>query len=557
MHLKYFIYLYILSSATSINWDEIFQTPQILPNTTPESEYEKPDNLELLKPLLDPNMTSNLTPEVEVKQDEQFKEMMINKFLEHERVQGSSEELKKFSYQSYEESMEQKVTFVNPGIKMVLSRDALKNLVLGYVPLLLKMMLDGPLDLKYSVANLEMNQILVVINSMDISQINFQIDEKKNKLIILFPETVLTLYVTTILNLILPIKGCVTTKLNLKNFRIGLQFYRERHENFFKPRVLFSMGQISVEKSVEDLTAAFENIPQFLIDPILFIFDDLIKSCLQMYIHESFVHKGSLILNYLIDKKYPGVADIFKNNLRVSTLMTREPLITQKGLIFSMAGDIFNALQYKPEEYTPVMTNNSTMDPEADEVFNTQALLSASFVKKTIATFLSQFLGNLNVLGYSHYKLKILEENISLDSNGITLDKLEVHFYTQKPEIDQFGQIEDSPNFKELSGSLLINYIDLNAGKISISITDLKAVNWGQSMISSLAQMSVNGLLHFLTKLFADGEYDIAQVDFEECFGVESIDIVYKEDFLLLRTNLTFEDKDDEPNQNAKQFLLI
>jgi hypothetical protein len=536
---------YLFTFTVCINWANIAYrfTPVIEEVEVDESGLDKE---ELSKFISEVDKIKNGTStknylQTKITPSNSVKQNFSSRFLKVDDVNTTVDQINNYEVPEFDESKPKK-RLVNPGTKMIMSFEAIKNVIDCYMEDILTMILSDPMDIQFKYMFMTLNQIYMKIKSFDIYQIKFEPNEEQNILGIILPPINLTLFIKTALKMGFEFEGFVEAELLFTDLVLYLQFYDDPEHEFFKPRIKLMMNDFDVAKSILKLKATFKGISDKLIDSILYLFNSTITKALQSYIRTSFVEEGSLMLNFAIDSQYPSIISPLGDDLRMSTLMTREPLVSKEGLLLSLAGDIFSTNLYNELSYVPTSSENPLMEPMISEGNNLQIMLSETFIKKTLNNFLNKRLMQIDSLmtSYKFFIMDILNSTITVDSNGIGFTDVDLFLYTKKPEFDEKGISLNHDQIMKISIRVLISSFDLENSKLYLNITDLKILYWDDNFVTSFISTTINMFIHGIVKLFNDGNYDLPHINLNPNLSVSNIYATYGDKYIMINGKLDY-----------------
>lgn len=540
---KITVLLSLIVSHKCMLWDSLYSVPE-------------PTIVEDSSDLYDSKIVNEFVAEVErlksnqgefevqtiVNRTTSIEENVAKEYIKGQDPNELLKEMSNFTYSQYN-GFKEESQVSKPGVKMLLSYESLINLINCFLPGLIAKVLENPMDVKFDYLNISLKNIFIQLTELDISAIQLAANLDKNILSILFPPIKLTLIINMILNMGVELSGNVTSDLELNNIIVSLQFYDDFESKFFKPRLRLMLNEFSVSDSVLNLVTTFPSMPSFLTDSIMYLFNNTIMDSLQNYVRSSFVEKGSLILNFLIDKKYPEIYNPIQSDIRISTLMTRAPTLTEQGLMLSMAGDIFSTNMYDEFKYFPTDSENTLMEPSLESEQNIQLLLSETFIKKTLNNYLNKRMMTIDscFTSFKYYTLDVLNSTIVVDRYGISLNELDLHLFTEEPVYDEFGIATNVGTVKEISLSIMIDSLDLMNGTLYLKISNLKLINWGESFFTSILRMSMNAFSHMMVQLFKNGTYPFPKVKLKPGLRISSLGVTYGDQFIKINGKLDYQ----------------
>ena len=453
--------------------------------------------------------------------------------------------LKKMDHYSIEEldpSAPQISNIVNPGMNLMLSNEAILNLIKCYLPSLIMMSTSSPLDINFQIDFLTIHDILMIPLDIDENKITIRSEPLTNSLVLNFPIVNFQMEMKADFNMISTFSGFIKAEFQIQNLEIYLQFYQEQGKNFFKPRINLNLSEINVAESVMDLNASFEGMPDLLTNTVLSLFNGSIMTNLQNYIQRTFVEEGSLMLNFAIDQKYPLFYPLFGEDIQVSTLMTRKPLVYTGGMIFSLLGDQFDQRFVNEADFVPKRAENVIMRALPRGSYNSQFLLSEDFVRKTLTGFytLRPMPMKSQYVSWKFFILDVPNCEISINSKGIKLKNINIHFYNQKPDTSSLT-VKKGQYQMVLSITLTIDSFDVPKSKMYLRVDDLQVVNYDNSLLNNFIAKPINYLLNKIAKSLADGNYEFPKANLKAGLSLSEIIPSYNEGFLELNGSIHYQ----------------
>jgi hypothetical protein len=539
---KIFVIFYLFTLSLSFNWSDIGLAPAVervegtdenFKSSEVSSFIAEVEKLKQGKSQLNANVNPNTN----------MKLKLAEKYLHNVDPNKAVEEMKHFNYSTFK-GLKKSEDVANPGIKILLSYASIQNLISCYLPGLLDIILANPFDISFDYMNISLRQIYVQVQSLDIDKIQFTGNTEQNILHIVFPPLEVALIINTKLNMGAELSGYVKSNIKIDNLIVSGQFYDDFEKEFFKPRMKLMLNDFSVSDSVLNLDATFDNMPELLSQSIIDLFNGTILNALQGYIRNTFVNDGSKILNFLIDKKYDEVYNPFKNDLRVSTLMTRAPLVSSQGLILSMAGDIFNARFFDEFNYHPTPSDNTLMDPHLTSKENVQILLSKTFIRKILDNILNEKLIEVNIkfTNFKYVTLDILNSDVVINQSGISLNNLDVYFYAEKPQFDSDGNPTNQEAIKTINIQIKVQDIDITNGTFQLWFSNLKLFDWKSNIVASTLSKVSNFLSHTLLQIFKNGKYNLPHFNLKPGLSLSNIFVTYGDQYAMLNATLGYID---------------
>ena len=209
-------------------------------------------------------------------------------------------------------------------------------------------------------------------------------------------------------------------------------------------------------------------------------------------------------MNFAIDQKYPNFYSLFGEHIRLSTLMTRKPLVYSGGMVFSFLGDQFDRRFVDEADFVPSLSNNVPMRALPKGSYNSQFLFSQDFVGKTLTGFYTLRPMNIDS-SFTAWKFFILDVpncQILIDETGITMNHVNIHFYNQLPDTSSLV-IQKGGYEMKLNITLRIDSFDVPNSKMFLKVKKIEAISFDSSVLQTLIAKPLNSLLRLISKIIA------------------------------------------------------
>lgn len=258
--------------------------------------------------------------------------------------------------------MEEKPPFIpnelNPGAILTVSHDFLENFKNMFVPEIFDVFLSDPLDLQLDFGFIVLDRLYLGFDELDVREVELRFIEEINAVNFHFPETPLTVWIDIVLKL--PMGKTYTARVNgkfyLDNPIIAVAFERDETNPFFAPRIILAVDDgFKVRQTDVNLRTAFPCMPNWLLNNIIWLFQNKINGAVTNYLVTTFMSGGSDLLYWVLDTYYPMNLSLGIEGLYINLLFLRKPIVKNNTLTVAITGQTFDVAEYfnDPDKFVP------------------------------------------------------------------------------------------------------------------------------------------------------------------------------------------------------------